>query len=134
MSDKVVTEKNIELEEQTILKNDELQERELMDISSDERYIELEIEKELVRMDKEIELDISKVVKNTEFARGVKEGMLLAGFYNSLVSCGISNKMAEDMTINAQTCNHNRQLQEIISNNALEIVKAQQNIIQNQTL
>lgn len=134
MSDKVVCEKNIELEEQSVLKSDELQERELMDISSDERYIELEIEKELVRMDKEIELNVSEVENNEEFVKGVKEGLLLAGFYNSLVSCGISNKMAEDMTINAQTCNHNRLLQEIISTNALEIVKAQQNIMGNNTL
>jgi len=119
-------EKNVELEE-------ELQEEResSVELSSDERFIELSIEQEMIRMDKEIEIDTSKISKNSEFNKGVKEGLILAGFYNALVSCGISNKMAEDMAINKQTCDHNRLLQESINANQLQISKNQINQAEN---
>jgi hypothetical protein len=88
-------------------------------------YIELTIEQEFIRMSKEILLDTTDVVKHPQFEKGVQEGLLLAGFYNSLVSCGISSKMAEDMSLNKQTCDHNQFLQEMNNKMSVEIAKVQ---------
>jgi len=140
MSDKKIeTTKNIELEDQSVLKDEDLQEQGqgLMDISSDERYIELEIEKELERISKEIVYDddsIAQMINSDEFQLGCKESSFLCGYYTNLLNSGLSNQQAYEITINIQTCNHNRKLQEIINANQLEIAKAQVNIIKDQTL
>jgi len=116
-------EKDIELEEESLQENEQP-----MELSSDERFIELSIEQEIIRMDKEIEIDTSKITKNSEFNKGVKEGLVLAGFYNSLVSCGISAKMAEELTINKQTGDSNRIIQESI--NANQVITSKNQAIQ----
>jgi hypothetical protein len=118
-------EKNIELEQQEFANEQECQEDPLIDASSDDRFIELTIEQEFIRMSKEIVLDTTDVSKHPQFEKGVQEGLLLAGFYNALVSCGISNKMAEDMSLNKQTCDHNQLLQEMNNKVSLEISKVQ---------
>jgi len=139
MSDKNVNEKNIELEDQSVLKDEELQEQGqgIMDISSDERYIELEIEKELERIGKEIVYDdesVTEMAKSDEFISGCKDANVLCGYYTSLINAGLSNQQAYEISINFQTCSHNRKLQEIISANQLEIAKVQVNVIKDQTL
>ena len=126
-----INEKNIEINQE------EVENEEMVDTSSDERFIELEIQKELMRMDREIVYDdesLAEMINEKDFQKGCKEASLFCGFYTSLINAGLSNQQAYEMTINKQTCDHNRKLQEIINKNQLEVSKVQQIQIQGNQL
>lgn len=129
-------EKNIEVEQEEFAKEQECQEQ-LVDISTDERFIEMEIEKEIMRIDKEIIFDdesLAEMINSKNFQNGCNDASYYCAFYTSLINAGISNTFAQECVMNKMTCDFNLDLAKANNKASMEISKNQTIQIKNQEI
>jgi len=97
--------KNVELEGAELGEDCENEE-----MNSDSIFMEVEVNKELDRISREVIFD-KKTLKNAmtsdEFLEGCKDANYFCGMYSSMINFGISSKFAEDCVMNQMTIRHN---------------------------
>ena len=126
-------ENNEELE--NALEMEEQEELEML--SSNDAFVELEIEKEERRISKEIFLDnntINKIIETDEFKKGTKDANYYCGMYTNLINVGLSNEQAFDFINNMQVNKHNQDMQNLVNKGQLAIASVQQMQLQQQSL
>lgn len=119
--------KNIDLEQEEFANEQENQEQ-LVDVSSDERFVELEIEKDLLRLDREIIYDdesLAEMINSDKFQEGCDDASYYCGFYTSLINAGMTSKFAEDCVMNKMTIDHNIQSGDMANKTSIAISKNQ---------
>lgn len=112
---------------------DEVQETEGDLLSSDERFIELEIIKESNRIDKEVWFETEEkqaFVDLKEFNKGITDGAYLGGFYTALINSGVGVASAVELILNQQTLLHNQEMARI----DIEKTKVQSVLVSNQQI
>lgn len=100
-------------------------------LSTDERFIELEIIKEGNRIEKEVWFEGEEKTEfaNSEgFIKGVRDGSYIGGYFSALINSGISNKDAIDIVLNQMNVIHNQEMAKI----DIEKAKVQNVILQSQ--
>ena len=80
-----------------------------VDISADEKYIEFQIEQEKAREKREVNLyDCMKQSDSLRgsFNDGIEDAIYYCGFYNTLITHGLSNIQAYEATMNRMNIIH----------------------------
>lgn len=102
-------------------------------LSSDERYIELEIQKELLRMEREAGYNkgILKEIKDKELLDKYGTSAVALGlFYQQLIKAGLSNIQAYSLLLEYSTQLHNQKMVKLDTERA----KVQTNVANQNTL
>jgi hypothetical protein len=126
MCDNCKNENNEEINE---IENDTYETQEEQ-ITTDDRFVELEIGKEIERLEREEGyfegLNFSEN-KDETFKEIVRDGEAYANFYSHLVLSGVHSDTAGQLLMNYMTCRHN------VAMGKLDIEKAKHQNIQLQT-
>jgi hypothetical protein len=107
---------------------DELSEVETQDANVDERLIQLQINKELDKMDNIVCFDevAKKDLRDSEkFRKGIDEALLLCGMYSAFINFGLSEDKAYELTISRQVSGFNMELAKENNNTSTQISKNQ---------
>jgi len=126
-------ENNAELENELEMEEQE----ELEMLSSNDAFVELEIEKEERRMSREIVLNnktINEMVHTDKFQKGMEDANYYCGMYTNLINVGLSNEQAFDFINNMQVNKHNQDMQNLVNKGQLAIASVQQMQLQQQSL
>lgn len=118
-------EKDLEVQEQEL-------EQDKTNLSADERFIELEIAKEEIRIEKEIWLDTEskhEFIKTEQFDQGLTDSAYYVGLYTGLLNGGISTDKAWEMTINAQNIKYNLEATKMNADMNVNVAKQQSIVI-----
>ena len=115
-----------------VLNNEELpvenleENEEISDIDS--RFVEIEIEKELDRLDSLIYFDEDTkqaLVESNEFQKGISDSLLLCGMYSNFINFGIPEEKAYELTISHQISCLNLEMAKENNRASIEIAKNQ---------
>jgi frataxin-like iron-binding protein CyaY len=110
---------------------EELQEQ--LGEDSNDKLVDFEIEKETLRIEKEVWFDQEdkfEFVNSKEFNEGIKLGALYGGLYSALINSGVSSENSFQIIINEQTCRHNQVMAKLdLEKTKIQSVQIQQSQI-----
>lgn len=98
------------------------------EVTIDERLLELTLEKEYDRLEKRFLFDdktCSELTGSDEFQEGISQALKICGMYSTLVSFGIDEDKAYELTLNAQTIEHNLKNTQMVNDTSIEVSKNQ---------